>query len=152
MPGTRSDAGAQRRMRGRSRPVPPAGLRVRAPSRPASGPPRRTRLRPWRPTRTRPPRRGGVKRSVWLPLLPPRSSIGRPGETLDVAEGTLGYEPMMAPDPLDFLDIDHLLSEEERQVRDLVRKWVDEKVLPDIDAWFEAGTFPKEIALQLGTL
>ena len=58
----------------------------------------------------------------------------------------------MAPDPLDFLDIDHLLSEEERQVRDLVREWVDEKVLPDIDAWFEAGTFPKEVALQLGTL
>ena len=59
---------------------------------------------------------------------------------------------MMAPDPLDFLDIDHLLSEEERQVRDLVREWVDENVLLDIDAWFEAGTFPKEVALELGTL
>ena len=23
---------------------------------------------------------------------------------------------------------------------------------PDIDGWFEAGTFPKEVALQLGTL
>ena len=31
---------------------------------------------------------------------------------------------MMAPDPLDFLDIDHLLSDEERQIRDLVREWV----------------------------
>ena len=96
-------------MRGRPRPVPPAGPRVRAPSRPASGLPRRSRLRPTRPTRTTPPRRGGAKRSVWSPLLPPRSSIGRPGETLDVAEGTLGYEPMMAPDPLDFLDVDRLL-------------------------------------------
>ena len=137
---------------GRPRPVAPAGPRVRAPSRPASGRPRRTRRRPTWPTRATPPRRGGAKRSVWPSVLPPRSSIGRPGETLDVAEGTLGYGPMMAPDPLDFLDVDHLLSEEERQVRDLVREWVGEKVLPDIDGWFEAGTFPKEIALQLGTL
>jgi glutaryl-CoA dehydrogenase len=59
---------------------------------------------------------------------------------------------MMAPDPLDFLDVDHLLSEEERQVRDLVREWVDENVLPEIDAWFEAGTFPKDVALELGRL
>ena len=59
---------------------------------------------------------------------------------------------MMALDPLDFLDVDHLLSEEERQVRDLVREWVGEEVLPDIDGWFEAGTFPKEVVLQLGSL
>ena len=44
---------------------------------------------------------------------------------------------MTAPDPLDFLDVDHLLSTEERQVRDLVREWVADNVLPRIDAWFE---------------
>ena len=59
---------------------------------------------------------------------------------------------MMAPDPLDFLDIDHLLSDEERQIRDLVREWVGDNVLPGIEAWFEAGEFPKEIAPELGRL
>jgi glutaryl-CoA dehydrogenase len=59
---------------------------------------------------------------------------------------------MMAPDPLDFLDIDHLLSSDERQVRDLVREWVADNVLPGIEAWFEAGTFPKDVALELGRL
>ena len=59
---------------------------------------------------------------------------------------------MDAPAPLDFLDVDHLLSTEERQVRDLVREWVADNVLPGIDAWFDAGTFPKDVALELGRL
>jgi glutaryl-CoA dehydrogenase len=59
---------------------------------------------------------------------------------------------MGPPDPLDFLDIDHLLTDEERQVRDLVREWVRDNVLPGIEEWFEAGTFPKEMAIQLGSL
>ena len=65
---------------------------------------------------------------------------------------------MMAPDPLDFLDIDHLLSGEERQMRDLVREWVADNVLPEIDAWFEAGTFTERVGaarvrlLDLGRL
>ena len=59
---------------------------------------------------------------------------------------------MGPPDPLDFLDIDHLLTDEERQVRDLVRAWVRDNVLPGIEEWFEAGRFPKEMAIQLGSL
>jgi glutaryl-CoA dehydrogenase len=59
---------------------------------------------------------------------------------------------MSAPDPSDFLDVDHLLSDEERQIRDLVREWTTDNVLPGIEAWFEAGEFPKEVALQLGEL
>ncbi len=59
---------------------------------------------------------------------------------------------MMAPDPLDFLDIDHLLSDEERQMRDLVREWVTDNVLPGIEGWFEAGEFPKEAVTELGRL
>src|SRR5580765_8772477 len=59
---------------------------------------------------------------------------------------------MAAPDPLDFLDVNHLLSTEEQQVRDLVREWVADNVLPGIDGWFEAGTFPKDVALELGRL
>jgi len=59
---------------------------------------------------------------------------------------------MSAPDPRDFLDLDHLLADEERQIRDLVREWTTDNVLPGIEGWFETGTFPKEIALQLGEL
>jgi glutaryl-CoA dehydrogenase len=55
-------------------------------------------------------------------------------------------------DPLDFLDVDALLSDEERDVRDTVRKFVRDRVLPGIADWFDAGTFPKEVATELGSL
>jgi glutaryl-CoA dehydrogenase len=59
---------------------------------------------------------------------------------------------MGSPDPLDFLEIDRLLSDEERQIRDLVGEWVGDNVLPGIEGWFETGVFPKEVALELGAL
>jgi glutaryl-CoA dehydrogenase len=46
------------------------------------------------------------------------------------------------PAATDLYNIDHLLSEEERMVRDTVRKFVQERVVPVIGAHFEAGTFP----------
>ena len=55
-------------------------------------------------------------------------------------------------DPLDFLDVDALLSDEERDVRDTVRRFVGDRVLPGIADWFEAGTFPKEVSTELGSL
>jgi glutaryl-CoA dehydrogenase len=54
--------------------------------------------------------------------------------------------------PLDFLDIDHLLLDEERMIRDTVRQFVRDRVLPGIEDWFEAGHFPKEMALEIGKL
>jgi glutaryl-CoA dehydrogenase len=54
--------------------------------------------------------------------------------------------------PLDFLDIDYLLLDEERMIRDTVRKFVRDRVLPGIEDWFEAGHFPKEIAPEIGRL
>ena len=55
--------------------------------------------------------------------------------------------------PLDLLDLDALLSDEERQVRDLAREWVRDRILPEIEDWFEAGTFPaRELAKELGGL
>ncbi|MGH7590123.1 MAG: acyl-CoA dehydrogenase family protein [Gemmatimonadales bacterium] len=46
---------------------------------------------------------------------------------------------------VDFYDLDSLLSEEERAVRDTVRAWVDEHLMPIIgDAYIE-GKFPKQI-------
>jgi glutaryl-CoA dehydrogenase len=47
--------------------------------------------------------------------------------------------------PLDFLAIDSLLSEEERLVRDTVRTFVSEQVLPIIERHFRAGTFPSDL-------
>ncbi len=49
------------------------------------------------------------------------------------------------PSPTDLYNIDHLLNEEERMVRDTVRKFVQERVLPIIGEHFEAGTFPYEL-------
>jgi glutaryl-CoA dehydrogenase len=50
----------------------------------------------------------------------------------------------------ELLAIDRLLSEEERAVRDLVRGWVRDRVLPGIADWYEAGEFPVDLAKELG--
>jgi glutaryl-CoA dehydrogenase len=56
------------------------------------------------------------------------------------------------PNPRDFLAIDSLLSDEERLVRDTVRRFVKDRVLPEVADWFEVGTFPKELAKEMGAL
>jgi glutaryl-CoA dehydrogenase len=57
-----------------------------------------------------------------------------------------------ALDPLDFLAIDALLDEEERAIRDTVRSFVREQVLPDVGDWFEQGILPRELMTELGKL
>jgi len=54
--------------------------------------------------------------------------------------------------PLDFLDLDAQLDDDERQIRDTVRQFVADRVLPDIAEWFEAGTFPVDMAKEMGSL
>jgi glutaryl-CoA dehydrogenase len=55
--------------------------------------------------------------------------------------------------PFGLFSIDHLLSEEERAIRDVVREYVDERIRPDVADWFEAGRIPaRELAKELGTL
>lgn len=56
------------------------------------------------------------------------------------------------PAATDLYNIDHLLSEEERLVRDTVRKFVRERVLPIINEHFEAGTFPRELIPEIADL
>ena len=46
---------------------------------------------------------------------------------------------------VDFYDMDGLLSEEERAVRDTVRAWVDAELMPVIGACYIEGRFPKEL-------
>src|SRR5215813_4612478 len=53
---------------------------------------------------------------------------------------------------LDFFNIDSVLSEEERAVRDSVRRFVDERVLPIIGKCYVEGRFPKEIIPELAEL
>lgn len=55
--------------------------------------------------------------------------------------------------PLDFLDTDALLDEEETMLRNMVRQYVSDKVLPDVGEWFDSGTFPwQELAPEMGKL
>ena len=55
--------------------------------------------------------------------------------------------------PKDFLLVDHLLSDEERDIRDSVRAFVAKKIVPEVGDWFEAGEVPvAELAPQLGKL
>jgi glutaryl-CoA dehydrogenase len=56
------------------------------------------------------------------------------------------------PNPKDFLAIDAQLTGEERLLRDTVREFVADKVLPDVADWFEAGTFPIGMAKEMGSL
>jgi glutaryl-CoA dehydrogenase len=59
---------------------------------------------------------------------------------------------MSPPPPLDFLDLDRLLSEEERLIRDTTRSFVGDRVLPEVAGWFERGELPRELAKELGDL
>jgi glutaryl-CoA dehydrogenase len=54
--------------------------------------------------------------------------------------------------PTDLLRIDDELTDEERLVRDTVRDFAADKIMPYIADWFEAGTLPKELAPELGKL
>ena len=55
-------------------------------------------------------------------------------------------------DPLDYLDVDGLLDDEERAIRDTVRQFVRQRVLPEVGDWFEKGVFPREVFGELAKL
>jgi glutaryl-CoA dehydrogenase len=57
---------------------------------------------------------------------------------------------MSTPASTDLLHIDDQLSAEERLIRDTVRAFTTDRVLPHITDWFEAGTLPREIMPELG--
>ena len=53
---------------------------------------------------------------------------------------------------IDLLRIDDELTAEERLVRDTVRAFAADRILPQVADWFEAGTLPRELAPELGKL
>jgi len=58
----------------------------------------------------------------------------------------------MGFDGVDFYRIEGLLSEEERAVRDTVRAWVDEQLMPVIGDCYIEGKFPKQLIPGLAEL
>jgi len=59
--------------------------------------------------------------------------------------------PAVRPD--DFLAVDRMLSDEERDIRDTVRAFVRDRVLPEVGEWFEHASLPcRELARELGRL
>ena len=69
-----------------------------------------------------------------------------------IMSSTKTSHQVQMPSATDLYNIDHLLSEEERMVRDTVRKFVSERVLPIIGDHFEAGTFPRELIPEIADL
>ncbi|AHG91471.1 acyl-CoA dehydrogenase domain-containing protein [Gemmatirosa kalamazoonensis] len=60
--------------------------------------------------------------------------------------------PQLTPRDGDLFNIDAALTEEERAVRDSVRRFVDERVLPIIGKYYVDGKFPKELIPEMGEL
>jgi glutaryl-CoA dehydrogenase len=57
-----------------------------------------------------------------------------------------------ALDPLDFLAVDALLDDEEKAIRDTVRQWVRERIVPQVGEWFEQGILPRELVKEVAQL
>ena len=53
---------------------------------------------------------------------------------------------------IDYFDVDSLLDEEERMVRDTVREWVDDNLLPVIEEAYIGRKFPKQLIPQMAEL
>ena len=60
-------------------------------------------------------------------------------------------EPSTAGSP-ELLALDELLTEEQRDIRDMVRAFAADRVTPHIADWYERGTFPRELGSALGDL
>jgi len=53
---------------------------------------------------------------------------------------------------MDFYGVDDLFTDEERIVRDTVRSFVDEEILPHIARHFREGTFPRDLVPRFGEM
>ena len=59
----------------------------------------------------------------------------------------------MTSSPLGLFGTDDLIAPEDLAIRDTVRRYVDERLRPEVAGWYEAGTVPaRELSLELGRL
>ena len=55
--------------------------------------------------------------------------------------------------PFALLDLDTLIDDEEKAIRDVVRQYVEDRIKPEVGDWFESGTIPaQELAKEMGAL
>ena len=52
----------------------------------------------------------------------------------------------------DYLDIDFLLTEQEIDLRSQVRQFVDDRIRPNINSWYEEAVFPQDLVKEMGSL
>lgn len=52
----------------------------------------------------------------------------------------------------DYMDIDGLLSDEEKMIRSSVREWVDARIMPVIEKSYQSATFPRELITEMAEL
>jgi glutaryl-CoA dehydrogenase len=81
---------------------------------------------------------------------PRRRALHAPGVLYD--ENVATTAKPTALDPRDFLAIDALLDDEERAIRDTVRQFVRDRIVPDVGEWFEQGILPGELVKEIGRL
>ena len=55
-----------------------------------------------------------------------------------------------SPEPRDFMNLDVLLSDEERATREEIRSFVGERIKPNVAQWWEEAVFPREIVPEMG--
>jgi glutaryl-CoA dehydrogenase len=61
--------------------------------------------------------------------------------------------PVTPRRPLALFQTESLIDEEDRAIRDTVRRFVEDKIRPEIADWYESGSIPaSELALELGAL
>jgi glutaryl-CoA dehydrogenase len=53
---------------------------------------------------------------------------------------------------VDFYEIDSLLTDEEKQIRDHVRDWVEDRYLPHVEAAYEEGVFPMDVIPEVAEM
>src|SRR6202451_307511 len=53
---------------------------------------------------------------------------------------------------VDFIDFDSLLNDDERLVRDTARKFIEDNLVPIIEACNRAGRFPRELVKPMADL
>ncbi|HLN77910.1 MAG TPA: acyl-CoA dehydrogenase family protein, partial [Nocardioidaceae bacterium] len=55
--------------------------------------------------------------------------------------------------PLGLFGTDALIGEEDRSIRDTVRRFVEDKIRPEVADWYESGAIPvRDLAKELGSL